>query len=103
MNVTEWMFRHFRARTTDDDATGDRARGARDGERDDDDDDDERAVALDRGAVPDDDERDAREGEGYSERERCARRARVTRRDATRGRSRERKTREAVIRRALRD
>ena len=93
------MFRHFRARTTDDDATGDRARGARDGERD----DDERAVALDRGAVPDDDERDAREGEGYSERERCARRARVTRRDATRGRSRERKRREAVIRRALRD
>ena len=79
--------RHFRARTTDDDAAGDRARGARDGERDDnddDDDDDERAVALDRGAVPDDDERDAREGEGYSERERCARRARVTRRDATR-------------------
>ena len=72
--------RHFRARTTDDDATGDRARGARDGERD----DDERAVALDRGAVPDDDECDAREGEGYSERERCARRARVTRRDATR-------------------
>ena len=64
MNVTEWMFRHFRARTTDDDATGDRARGARDGERDDDDDDDERAGALDRGAVPDDDERDAREGEG---------------------------------------
>ena len=57
------MFRHFRARTTDDDATGDRARGARDGERDDDD-DDERAVALDRGAVPDDAERDAREGEG---------------------------------------
>ena len=56
--------RHFRARTTDDDAAGDRARGARDGERDDDDDDDERAVALDRGAVPDDDERDAREGEG---------------------------------------
>ena len=54
------MFRHFRARTTDDDATGDRARDARDGERD----DDERAVALDRGAVPDDDERDAREGEG---------------------------------------
>ena len=91
--------RHFRARTTDDDAAGDRARGARDGECD----DDERAVALDRGAVPDDDERDAREGEGYSERERCARRARVTRRDATRGRSRERKRREAVIRRALRD
>ena len=60
------MFRHFRARTTDDDATGDRARDARDGERDDedDDDDDERAVALDRGAVPDDAERDAREGEG---------------------------------------
>ena len=55
------MFRHFRARTTDDDATGDRARDARDGERDD---DDERAVALDRGAVPDDDARDAREGEG---------------------------------------
>ncbi len=93
---------HFRARTTDDDATGDRARDARDGERDDDD-DDERAVALDRGAVPDDDERDAREGEGYSERERCARRARVTRCDATRGRSRERRTREAVIRRTLRD
>ena len=43
------------------DATGDRARDARDGERDD---DDERAVALDRGAVPDDDARDAREGEG---------------------------------------
>ena len=55
------MFRHFRARTTDGDATGDRARDARDGERDD---DDERAVALDRGAVPDDDARDAREGEG---------------------------------------
>ena len=55
------MFRHFRARTTDNDATGDRARDARDGERDD---DDERAVALDRGAVPDDDARDAREGEG---------------------------------------
>ena len=55
------MFRHFRARTTDDDATGDRARDARDGERDG---TLVVVVALDRGAVPDDDARDAREGEG---------------------------------------